>query len=626
SQGSDSSSAWRKKSGAGHLKPLDPTLSCAALGATDAAVLAVTARADAEDKRLGLEGLRQVRNALGALYDVETDPETSATTITGAIPAFAGAITAKKESAAKLLEERAAAADAALSALWKEAEPFFAADASETADCPVCMTPVAQTKAGNREAIHSHLITRLTALKDYANAKSADDAADKKLSTAHTRLVTALKALALPGDYAEASAVITDFRTAVDGWQAGTILDSRAAINVVSATLADVDSRIASIVEKQGEHTYAKAKAKLERLITLADEHALATRTNTELSSLSEALVEQSNFVTTKIRAKVQSLLDGLQGPINAIYSTIQGAGASLVKLELPPEDDANQQRLNLLIDFSENRKGVQPGGYLSDSQIHSLALALRLAAIKAFNTGAPIIALDDIVTSYDADHRRTIAALIATEFADFQLIVVTHDERFFLCLKDQQAASTWRFARIKVLDRDFGPRLADEKITDAMITDRWDAGESAANEMRKAEEEWLLGMCREFGVNIRIRTLERAYSYDRGELAVALATFLKDAKLDVPNVPGVNNRFLTSLQTGVVENFGSHFQEGPYGDGSLGDEKARWNEFVTFRSYFSCGVCERTRFKRPFDLKKPVCAHSACETQFSFKAPAGTA
>ena len=173
------------------------------------------------------------------------------------------------------------------------------------------------------------------------------------------------------------------------------------------------------------------------------------------------------------------------------------------------------------------------------------------------------------------------VAALIATEFADFQLIVVTHDERFFLCLKDQQAASTWRFARIKVLDRDFGPRLADEKITDAMITDRWDAGESAANEMRKAEEEWLLGMCREFGVNIRIRTLERAYSYDRGELAVALATFLKDAKLDVPNVPGVNNRFLTSLQTGVVENFGSHFQEGPYGDGSLGDEKARWNEFV---------------------------------------------
>ncbi len=608
------------------LHPLDPALSCAALTPADAAVQAVATRADAEEKRLGLEGLRQIRNALGALHEVEIDPETDVETITGAIPAFANAIAAKETTAAKLATERAAAADAAFSALWKEAEPLFAADAPVASDCPVCMTPVAQTKAGNREAIHTHLTTHLAALKDYADAKTADDAAEKKLSTAHTRLVSALKALVLPDDYKDARTAITEFRTTVNAWQAGAVLDSTAAVSAVATALADVDSRIASIVEKQGEHTYAKAKAKLERLIALADDHALASRTNAELSSLAEALAEQSNFVTTKIRAKVQSLLDGLQGPINAIYAAIQGPAAALVKLELPPEDDANQQRLNLLIDFSENRKGVQPGGYLSDSQIHSLALALRLSAIKAFNTGAPIIALDDIVTSYDADHRRTIAALIATEFSDFQVMVVTHDERFFLCLKDQQAASTWRFARIKLLDRDFGPRLADEKITDAMITDRWDAGESAANEMRKAEEEWLLGMCREFGANIRIRTLERAYSYDRGELSVALATFLKDAKLEVPNVPGVNNRFLASLQTGVVENFGSHFQEAPYGDGSQGDEKARWSEFVTFRGYFSCSACDRTRFKRPFDLKKPVCAHSACETQFSFTPPASGA
>jgi hypothetical protein len=36
-----------------------------------------------------------------------------------------------------------------------------------------------------------------------------------------------------------------------------------------------------------------------------------------------------------------------------------------------------------------------------------SLALSLRLAAVRKFNTGAPIAILDDIVTSYDADHRR---------------------------------------------------------------------------------------------------------------------------------------------------------------------------------------------------------------------------
>ena len=72
---------------------------------------------------------------------------------------------------------------------------------------------------------------------------------------------------------------------------------------------------------------------------------------------------------------------------MNDIYKLIQGAGATTIRLELPAEDDTNQQRLNLLIDFANNRTGVQPGGYLSDSQIHSVALALRMAAIQQFTS-----------------------------------------------------------------------------------------------------------------------------------------------------------------------------------------------------------------------------------------------
>lgn len=63
----------------------------------------------------------------------------------------------------------------------------------------------------------------------------------------------------------------------------------------------------------------------------------------------------------------------------------------------------------------------------------------------------------------------------------------------------------------------------------------------------------------------MRIRPLERPYSYERGELASALAGLLKDAKLAPALVPGVNNRFLDSLVKGEIENFGSHFQDGPW-------------------------------------------------------------
>jgi hypothetical protein len=208
---------------------------------------------------------------------------------------------------------------------------------------------------------------------------------------------------------------------------------------------------------------------------------------------------------------------------------------------------------------------------------------------------------------------------MIATMLGDSQIIITTHDERFFNYLKDQLEAKDWQFARIIGLDPAYGPRFADHKVSDEMITARWETGKSAANEMRQAEEEWLLCVCRDFGVNIRIRPLERAYSYERSELASALAGFLKDAKLAPKPVPGVKNRFLGSLQKGEIENFGSHFQDGPYGDGSIGDERARWEEFKAFRIQFACLKCSRTRFKRPITLKKPVCAHEGCETQFAF-------
>lgn len=112
-----------------------------------------------------------------------------------------------------------------------------------------------------------------------------------------------------------------------------------------------------------------------------------------------------------------------------------------------------------------------------------------------------------------------------------------------------------------------------------------------------------------------------------RGHIANHLEELLKDAKLAPALVPGVNNRFLDSLVKGEIENFGSHFQDGLYGGGSIGDEKARWEEFKAFRSQFACKKCSRKKFQRPFTLKKPVCAHDGCEAQFEFAvAPAGLA
>jgi ABC-type lipoprotein export system ATPase subunit len=605
------------------LAPLDAALLLVALATGDPAYLELEARAKAEENKIGLAGLRQIRNAAAALWAELMDAESGEAVVSGAVPTFDAAVATLSAAEIEETEERGKAASTAFQALWKAAEPFFAEGVPAPDVCPVCATPIADTAAGSVETIREHIAKHLEELTDYAAANKALDEAKTAATKAHTQLVAALPGLiGLLGDGEAALRTdLTAYQAILAGWPQGAVPTSAAIVAGIAKLLAALDQGIADLASKQGDHTYVKAKAQIDRLLGLRTERDLALETRDELGKISDALTAQAMTISAEIRKKVQSLLDKLQIPMNNIYKLIQGVDAAPIRLELPAEDDTNQQRLNLLMDFAKNRIGVQPGGYLSDSQLHSVALALRMAAIKQFNAAAPIIALDDVVTSYDADHRRTIAGLIATMFNECQILITTHDERFFNYLKDQLEAKAWHFTRIIGFDPAYGPRFADHKVSDEMIEARWEQGQSAANEIRQAEEEWLLGICRDFGVSVRIRPLERAYSYERSELACALAGILKDAKLVPALVPGVNNRFLDSLVKGEIENFGSHFQDGPYGDGSIGDEKARWAEFKTFRSQFACKKCSRTKFQRPFTLKKPVCAHDGCEAQFEFGA-----
>jgi hypothetical protein len=604
------------------IAPLDAELSINGLTGDDSGYLEVKKRAEAEESNLGIAGLKLIRASAADVWEEVANPPDGAKAQSGAIPAFEASVSALSVAAARELEERSKAKQAAFQALWRAAEPLFQKADTAPADCPVCSTPIVETKAGDAASIKAHLTLRLAELSEYAEAKADFEAAQGAAASRRSELVAALTRLirALDDPAAEnLKTALAVYQGAIAAWPQVAAADSKAITPEIAKLLEKVDQTIGAIQAKQGEHTYPRVKAKIEGLLSLQSERQLAIRTQEELGKLSASLSVQASIISAEIRKRVEALLATIQSPMNAIYQQIQGNNAVPIRLELPSEDDTNQQRLNLLIDFAENRMGVQPSGYLSDSQIHSVALALRMAAIQQFNAAAPIIALDDIVTSYDADHRRTIAGLFATTFADFQIIITTHDERFFSYLKDQAAPSAWTVTRIVSFDPLHGPRFADHKVSDEMIEDRWASGFSAANEMRQAEEEWLLSICRDFGVSVRIRQLERAYDYERSELASGLYGFLKDIGLKPLPVVGVNNRFLDSLVKGVIENFGSHFQDAMYGSGSIGDEKARWEEFKAFRIQFACRSCGRLRFKRPISLKKPVCAHEGCEFPFAF-------
>ena len=600
------------------LAHLDESLKVGMLSEQDPAFLQIEAQKKKEQERLGLSQLRGIRGHIRAVFAQEGE------NLSGSLISFDNSVSEYRKAVAREANERSKASNTIFFKVWSAAQTLFAKDV-EIVDCPICDTEFPSSPHGSRDEVHINLGKKLSQLGEYREAEKKLKDSTVEVKNSNEKLKRDLNlAVASLKDNSYACPELRAYAELLGTWQLDDNVpkneNSKAELTELSAL---IESEIVKIEQAQGEHTYSKAFDTLRELIAVKTALERIERVKSELSHLGKELDKQSVAVSEGVANYIRSLITKLQERVSLLYSEIQGEHEKIpeISLVLSDQGQVNQRQAQLRIDFAENRKEVAPSGYLSDSQVHTLALAHRLAAMLMFNERAPIIVLDDVVTSYDADHRRTIAGVLSKHFADFQVIIVTHDEQFFKFMEDQLPQSRWDFKRITEVKDGFGPVFHDHRTRDEIIEKKLDSGEGAAMEIRQAEEEWLLDICRGFGTRITIRTIERAYQYDRSELAGSLESFLKDRKIIPPLVPGVSNTFLSSLQKGVVENLASHFDDNPQKSESSGDDRARWREFKYFRDLFKCPSCGRRRFKR-VRIWKPVCYHNKCEAQFAFLIP----
>ncbi len=605
-----------------YLNPLDPGIVLPSLDNRSDEYQLILQRKKDEEEQVGLAALNEIIISIKEVYEREVPQPDGSLKPSGAIVAFEGAVNSVEEAQQKEQKVQIESAKAIFNEVWEAARRIFEDTTVEIDMCPVCRTPIDKTAAGSRKHVILHLHTELKNLREYSSAvenrRQAISALRQKLADAQSRLSNLLTLLR-SADLTEVASTVESFSSILENWEeAQPIPDSSASKQVLFKLLPEIEKNRRLIEESQGDKTYAKALEKINRLINLKQDLVKIEQTRGALKRLHDSLMAIENSVIHGIRTHVQSVIDALGTLVGILFRAVHTDVTEAPNIYLKLDQEARQAKLDLLVDFATNRQEVIPGGYLSDSQMHTLALSLRLAAIQLFNKKAPIIVLDDIVNLYDADHRRAIAKMIADHFPDFQIILLTLDERFFVYLKEHLPQSFWKFKRITLLDPDFGPRFHDHNVPDTLIEDKLASDETAANEIRQAEEEWLLRICRDFSVDVQIRPVLQPYSYSRSELAVALYKFLKGKGIDVPEIRGISNPFLISLQQGKLENFGSHFQDDPNALRSIGDERVRWEEFKSFREMFVCPSCGRKSFKRPLGMDQPVC--KACETPFTFQ------
>lgn len=100
------------------------------------------------------------------------------------------------------------------------------------------------------------------------------------------------------------------------------------------------------------------------------------------------------------------------------------------------------------------------PHRIMSESQLNALGLALLLARIKHEDGPWRTLILDDVVNSFDAAHRHGLMRVLGEEFADWQVIVFSHDASF----RDIALAADggWTVREIAYWTPDGGPVMGD--------------------------------------------------------------------------------------------------------------------------------------------------------------------
>lgn len=109
---------------------------------------------------------------------------------------------------------------------------------------------------------------------------------------------------------------------------------------------------------------------------------------------------------------------------------------------------------------FDGRHSVTPPQRVMSESQLNALGLALFLAELKVDPQSWRALVLDDVVNSFDANHRVGLARLLAEEFSEWQVLLVTHD-RVFATLA-RKLLHGWRFSQVAAWTPQGGPVIAD--------------------------------------------------------------------------------------------------------------------------------------------------------------------
>jgi len=335
----------------------------------------------------------------------------------------------------------------------------------------------------------------------------------------------------------------------------------------------------------------------------------------------SKALLEQQQYTLEKIyTAFIKKMENGLKSflfhlskDINDLY-IFMNPGEHIENINLIPLQK-NDEFLGVTIQFKFYENEVfPPNKYLSESHLNCLGLAFFLTSVKAFNKINKFFILDDVISSFDTQHRIRFAHLVTEKFSDYQIILMTHEKDWFDYVSKIVKGKNWHINRFRFEEKtvptiDMPIPSLKERIENQI---RKNDIEGLGNNIRKYLEGFLKELALNFEIPVKFLFNDKNENRMSNELLTALKGHIKKHVKTQINISSID-RLLGTQLIGHKESHDSSFKV------SIGDCKAFWSDVVELRDLFYCKICKKYISKKYYDPvnKKIRCSCSNIEYEW---------
>lgn len=539
----------------------------------------------------------KAKNALQTTLINLLDPKGSLTAVSSALSEAVvtdGALKKAKEEAK----------DSVFSEVWKKAKTLLTKAEYET--CPVCFTEWNDTVAGSQQSAIVHLETSLKGLEKYNQAEESLKRAKENYNEKLNQLII---------EWSKIEEFASELEIAVlDEGEKGNyrneLMKLQNSTNTFIAMNTDykkIESNIrnkATSLKKTIEGIKIKGvPVEVKAIDSLISNFGSLRVADTRLEELKSQEAEyrqvetKFNDIEKEIRSQIAELINSIikefKGDVISIYKKIHPSG-DIPNIHITP--DTINRTLILRIDFHKTGRTVPPAGYLSESYINSLGLALFISSVRMFNQSFPFIFLDDIVSSYDADHRGRIVDVIAESLDEFQVFLTTHDYMFYKMLRDRLVDQCWIFEVISNWDLQHGPEKEQDCFSESEVDRLIQAGQTkpAGNAVRQYMEDWLDKTCEKYQVHTVHRRNFKEYQRTLFDFWSPFINKIMSLSGGFFNNKIENEPCFDRLKSSPLLNYYSHAQANPYAWPALGDVEYIWTEFKEFMKFFYCKSCNK--------------------------------